>query len=319
MWLRAVEAESPELVVVNWPHRAMSPVSVVIPTYRRCRELGVAIRKIIDCRPPPSEIIVHVDAGDVETEPWLRREFPTVQVLQSAHRVGPGGGRNTLVGAALSDIVASFDDDSYPLDPDYFARLSEVFSRRPDAAVVASQIVHRGEPAPNAAATVGASTLFVGCGVAYRRRDFLECGGYVPLAVAYGMEEVDLAIRLTSRGKHIYFSPWLRVFHDMDFSRHRNASITAASIANLALLTYLRYPVRYWPYGFMQVVNRVCWLLTVRRFPGIVTGLLRIPAHIWSHRRYRETVSSSGLAAFLRARRTPTLLEPLGNDREPGE
>jgi GT2 family glycosyltransferase len=296
----------------------MLPVSVVIPTYRRRLKLGVAISKILNCRPAPVEIIVHVDAGDVETEPWLRAEFPAVRVLQSTDRMGPGGGRNKLVEAARSEIVASFDDDSYPLDTDYFARLSEVFSRRPDAAVVASQIVHRGEPVPDAAAAVGPSVLFVGCGVAYRRHVFLECGGYVPLAMAYGIEEVDLAIRLACRRRNIYFSPWLRVFHDTDLSHHGSAAITAASIANLALLAYLRYPISYWPYGSMQVINRVLWLMRARRLRGIAAGLCGIPAHIWRHRRFRETVSSSGLAAFLRARHSQTPFEPLGVDPEPG-
>src|SRR5256885_4776766 len=123
----------------------VSPVSVVIPTYRRHLQLGDTIRKIADCRPFPAEIIVHIDAGDSETEPWLRTAFPSVRVLSSKNRMGPGGGRNKLVAAARHDIVASFDDDSYPMDSDYFARLCEVFARRPDAAVVASQIAHRSE------------------------------------------------------------------------------------------------------------------------------------------------------------------------------
>lgn len=135
------------------------------------------------------ETIIHVDAGDLETEPWLRAEFPAVRVLQSSDRIGPGGGRNKLVEATCSEIIASLDGDSYPLDADYFARLSEVFSRRPDAAIVVTQIVHRGEPVPDAAAAVGPSVLFVGCAVVYRRHVFLECGSYVPLAMAYGMGE----------------------------------------------------------------------------------------------------------------------------------
>ncbi len=293
---------------------SMSPVSVVIPTFNRRLELGVAIRRVLDCRPPPAEIIVHVDVGDMNTEPWLRGEFPAVKVLQSADRMGPGGGRNKLIAAASSEIVASFDDDSYPMDDDYFARLSEVFNRRPDASVVASQIIHRGEPVPDATPVVRSSVLFVGCGVAYRQRDFLDCGGYVPLAMAYGMEEVDLAIRLVCRDKNLYFTPWLRVFHDTDLSHHGSTAITAASIANLALLAYLRYPVRYWPYGCVQVIHRVLWLVRARRLRGILAGLFAIPAHIWCHRRFRDTVSSSGLAEFLRARWSPAPFEPLGVD-----
>jgi GT2 family glycosyltransferase len=289
----------------------MSQVSVVIPTYKRRSELAVALSRIIRCRPAPAEIIVHVDGGDWETEPWLRAEFPAVKVLTSEDRVGPGGGRNKLVAAARNDVIASFDDDSYPLDTDYFARLSEVFLRRPDAVIIASQIVHRGESVPDATATVGPSVLFVGCGTAYRRQVFLEFGGYVPLLMGYGMEEVDLAIRLACGSKKIYFTPWLRVFHDTDLSHHGKSSVTAASVSNLALLTYLRYPIRYWPFGLMQVFNRILWLIRARRLRGIAMGLSGIPAHLWRHRRFRKPVSPSGLAAFLRARKLAVPLESL--------
>jgi GT2 family glycosyltransferase len=292
----------------------MSPISVVIPTYGRHLQLGAAIKRMLECTPPPAEIIVHIDAGDFVTEAWLRSAFPGVRVLRSDNRMGPGGGRNKLVAAACHDIVASFDDDSYPLDRDYFARLCEVFSRRPDAAVVASQITHRGEPVPDAKAAICPAVQFVGCGVAYRRTDFLECEGYLPIAIAYGMEEVDLGIRLTSRSKNIYFTPWLRVFHDTDLSHHASADITAASIANLALLTYLRYPPRYWPYGGMQVLNRVLWLVKTGRLQGIVLGLLAIPGHLWRHKELRDPVSPAQLSAFLLARRSSVPSEPLALD-----
>jgi len=289
----------------------MPDISVVIPTYKRRVQLGASIGRILDCRPAPAEILVHIDAGDLETGPWLRGAFPNVRVLQSQTRIGPGGARTKLVAAASNDIVASFDDDSYPMDGDYFARLSEVFSRKPDAAVIASQIVLRGAPVLDAKAAVCSAVQFVGCGVAYRRADFLECEGYVPLTIAYGMEEVDLCIRLINRGKNIYFTPWLRVFHDTDLAHHDGAAITAASIANLALLAYLRYPRRYWPYAALQVLSRIVWLVRARRLRGIAGGLLKIPGHIWRHRNFRNPVSPVPLATFLRARRSSAPFELL--------
>ena len=54
--------------------------------------------------------------------------------------------------------------------------------------------------------------------------DFLNSEGYVPLVVAYGMEEVDLCMRLTNKGKKIYFSPWLRIFHDTELAHHASAT-----------------------------------------------------------------------------------------------
>jgi GT2 family glycosyltransferase len=290
----------------------MAPVSVVIPTYGRFAQLAGTLHRLMACSPPPAEILVHVDHGDGETEEGLRRDFPRVRLFTSDRRMGPGGGRNKLVEAAANDIVASFDDDSYPLDGDYFSRLLESFAARPDAAVIASRIFHRGEPVEEGRREIGLTVHFVGCGVAYRRGEYLATGGYVPLAVAYGMEEVDLGLRLTDARRPIYLSNWLRVFHDTDLAHHASARVTSGSIANIALLVFLRYPPSYWPYGFLQLANRVAWLLRVRRFAGIGSGLARIPGHLWEHRALRRPVSRPGLARFLRMRRHPAPLEPVG-------
>lgn len=285
---------------------------MIIPTYRRLPQLADALRRIMDCDPPPDEIIVHVDHGDPATQAGVAATFPQVRVITSESRMGPGGGRNKLVAAATHDIVASFDDDSYPIDRDYFARLRAAFAARPDAAVIASRIVDRGEPVPEPRPEMARTVLFVGCGVAYRRGEYLASGGYVPLAVAYGMEEVDLGLRMTDAQRPIYVSHWLRVLHDTDLGHHASARVTAGSIANIALLVFLRYPLTYWPYGVLQLANRILWLVRARRFAGIASGLARIPRHLWEHRALRRTVSRDGLARFLRMRRAPAPLETIG-------
>lgn len=285
--------------------RSTCPVSVAIPTYRRMAQLGDTLARIQSCDPAPAEIIVHVDAGDEDTGSYLAAAFPDVRVLSSSVRAGPGGGRNKLVAAASHELVASFDDDSYPLDGDYFARVCRLFAMLPDVAVIASRITDKGNPIADARAEVGPTVHFGGGGVAYRRADFIASGGYVALAVAYGMEEVDLCIRLIAMGKKIHATRWLRVFHDNDLSGHAAAPVTSASIANLALLVFLRYPLRFWPYGALQVANRIAWLLKMGRVSGVATGIARIPGHLWRHRGLRAPVSPSALSLFLRARRAP--------------
>src|SRR5690606_5544501 len=125
--------------------------------------------RIKTCKPKPYEIIVHVDAGDDETQGKIAKRFPSVRVIQSQKKMGPGGGRNRLMHAARSPIVASFDDDSYPLDLDYFERVLRVFDEEPDDAIVQSEIFHRGEylrPPVNRRYPVAD---FIGCGCAFRR------------------------------------------------------------------------------------------------------------------------------------------------------
>ncbi len=51
----------------------IEPISVVIPTYKRIKDLSLTLTKIYSCVPLPSEIIVHVDYGDLETPEFLKK------------------------------------------------------------------------------------------------------------------------------------------------------------------------------------------------------------------------------------------------------
>ena len=280
-------------------------ISAIVTAYERIDQTLATLRVIQSCVPKPDEILVHVDAGQLKCEQAIRKEFPDVRVLRSREQVGPGGGRNKLMDVAQYDFVASFDDDSYPIDSDYFERALKLFERFPEASVVCAALYHTGEPIGLDARSAQWTADFSGGACIYRRSAFLEAGGYVPLPVAYGMEEVDLAIRLHSRGGKILRTPWLRVFYDNDLKRHADPSVTAGSIANLALLAYLRYPVSLWAIGAGQCINRLLWLLRNGRYRGIVKGFAMIPAHIRANQRYRLPVSKRALRSYLALRRAP--------------
>jgi hypothetical protein len=85
--------------------------------------------------------------------------------------------------------------------------------------------------------------------------------------------------------------------------RHGDSRVTAGSIANLALLAYLRYPVLLWFVGLGQCVNRVVWLLRHGRRGGIWTGLTMIPAHLRAHRQYRLPLAFREVKSYLALRR----------------
>jgi GT2 family glycosyltransferase len=286
-------------------------ISAIVTAYDRIEQTLATLRVIQNCAPAPDEILVHVDANQIACENAIREAFPDVHVLRSQEQVGPGGGRNKLVAAAQYEFVASFDDDSYPIDSDYFSRALRMFEKFPEASLICAALYHAGE-------SIGLDTQsgqwtadFSGGACIYRRKAFLDVGGYVPLPVAYGMEEVDLAIRLHSRGGKILTTPWLRVFHNTDLKHHAEPRVTAGSIANLALLTYLRYPISLWGIGMGQCANRLLWLLRHGRRRGIVKGVTMIPAHVWQNHRYRAPVSKKVVRSYLALRRAPVPAEVL--------
>jgi GT2 family glycosyltransferase len=280
-------------------------ISAIVTAYDRIEQTLATLRVIQSCTPAPDEILVHVDANQVECENAIRTAFPDVHIIHSDEQVGPGGGRNKLVEAARFEFVASFDDDSYPIDSDYFDRAVKLFQQFPDASVICAAVCHLGESIALDTRSAQWTADFLGAACIYRRQAFIDAGGYVPLPVAYGMEEVDLALRLHSRGGTILTTPWLRVFHNNDLRHHAAPEVTAGSIANLALLAYLRYPVSLWAIGAGQCANRLLWLLRHGRYRGIFKGVTMIPAHLRAHRRYRLPLSKRAVRSYLALRRAP--------------
>jgi GT2 family glycosyltransferase len=284
-------------------------ISAIVTAYERIEQTLATLRVIQSCVPAPDEILVHVDANQIACEDAIRDTYPTVRIFRSDEQVGPGGGRNKLVAAAQFEFVASFDDDSYPIDSDYFARARQIFEKFPEASLICAALYHVGESIGLDAQSAQWTADFSGGACIFRREAFLNAGGYVPLPVAYGMEEVDLAIRLHSHGGKILTTRWLRVFHNTDLKRHGDPRVTAGSIANLALLAYLRYPVSLWGIGLGQCANRLLWLLRHGRRRGIVKGVTMIPAHVWANHRYRAPVNKQVVRSYLALRRAPVPAE----------
>jgi len=287
------------------PEGAAVGISALVTADARIPQTLTTIGRLVDCRPAPAEILVHVDGNQAACADAIRRAYPHVRIILNPERVGPGGGRTALMAAVSHPIAASFDDDSYPIDADYFARAEAVMAQHPDAAVVCAGVYHQGERIEPDALTASWVADFVGCGCLYRTSAFKQTTGYVPIPIAYGMEESDLALRLHAGGHRLLYTPWLRVFHDTDRSRHAAPAVTAASIRNLALLTYLRYPATHWPIGVGQCFNRIQWLLRNGRRRGVLEGLGGIPRHLWKYRRFRRAVSAPQLRSYLRLRQHP--------------
>lgn len=273
-------------------------VSVIIPSLNRSAILKKTLERICECDPRPREILVHVDGGDKNTAEMLRSEFHTVRVLNSENVTGPGGGRNLLVDAAANEWIVSFDDDSWAYDYDFFQKVIDVTTGT-DASLLACQIIERDQTPTKATADRTPTSTFVGCGCVFRKSEFLATDGYVPLPLAYGMEENDLALGLIRNSGQIVYAPELRVQHDCDRETHQSTpEINAAHIANTALLVFLRYPIRYWPLGGLQVINRLCFSLGKGRWRGTMKGLLSIPGHCWRYRAYRKPVATQTIDKF---------------------
>jgi GT2 family glycosyltransferase len=283
------------------------PVAVLIPTYNRRSAVLSVLEKIGACDPRPIEIWVHVDRADGILEGELHRRFPSVRVLTSATRLGAGGGRHRCLLACSAPYAVSFDDDSYPVDADFFRRVEQLFLGHPDAAIFGACIWHRHEPERARVESLSLSPSYMGCGFAIRLAAYHRARGLLPRPVSYGMEETDLSLQLFAAGWHIYEAGDLRVLHDTDLKHHRSSEINAGAITNVGLLVFLHFPLIRWGSGLLQVANRVVYSMRMGRFRGICSGLLKIPFDCYRHRRHRNTVAWPTLKRYLEFRRTGNL------------
>jgi GT2 family glycosyltransferase len=278
------------------------PISAVLPAFDRETTTRKTVSRLASCNPPPAEIIVHFDAG---------RDFPVpgaTKVIRSETPVGPGGGRNRLLREASSPFVASFDDDSFPVSSNFFSSAAKELAAHPGYAVYALEIRHPDEqdnrPLPGGD-TPHETTLFQGCGCIYDRSQFVATEGYIPLPRAYGIEEIDLALRLHAAGGRILTLPGLAVFHDADLVHHDNTEIAAAVLANQALLAFLRYPKRALPLGIAQYLHLAFDQVRRGRSTGTLAGLLKTPGHLARSVKLRRPVPLPALKDFRHVTRHP--------------
>lgn len=278
-------------------------VAAIMTARNRPEQTLANIRRILECTPPPDEMLVHIDGGNHELAGEIRRNFPSVIIHVHDGARGPGGARNFLLAATDCALVASFDDDSYPLDARFFELAVSEFKAHPTAAVLCAVILDCDGPSGPEFTGIRRAASFVGCGCVYRRDAFFATTGYVPLELAYGMEELDLSMQYHALALPLLQSAKLRVHHDTDM-RHRAApKVNAAVTANAALLVYLRYPPLLWPIGLLQVARTIRYLIRSGRREGIWAGITQIPAHLHRHRAYRKRLRVSEVLSYIRLRR----------------
>lgn len=285
----------------------VAPCAAIIPTYNRGEAVLSVLERIVRCDPSPAEIWVHVDSDDGVLVRQLERRFPDVHVLTSATQLGPGGGRHRCLLACHTPYAASFDDDSIPVDDDFFSTVESLFSRHPEAAVLGAKIWHRNEqPIPRTNELVAVPS-FIGCGHAIRLAAYRSVRGYLPLVRPYGMEESDLSLQLFAKGWRVYESGELRVFHDTNLSHHQAPEVTSSVISNVALYAFLHYPIRGSGWALLQLANKVIYCVRMGRIRGICRGILRIPVDCYRNRRHRKPVAWQMVRKFLHFRRMDAL------------
>ncbi len=217
-------------------------ISVVVPARNAEALVGACLRSLLDQTVPRHhyEVIV-VDDGSTDGTSDVVRRYPEV-ILLVQHHSGPGAARNRGAEAASGDLLLFTDADCAPTR-DWIERISRPFDspeviavkgacRSSQRELVARFVQLEYEDKYDRLRQSTYIDFVDTYSAAYRRREFLDNGGFSPGFDTKSVEDQELSFRLASRGYRMVFVPDAIVFH-----RHPDS-----------LLKYLRrkFWIGYW-------------------------------------------------------------------------
>ena len=109
--------------------------AVVIATHKRKDDLQRTCRALEALHPLATEVIICADGCTDGTPDYIREAHPGFRLVVHEKSRGSIASREEMIRSSACDIVVSLDDDSYPLEPNFFEVVSDLFSRNPRLAV----------------------------------------------------------------------------------------------------------------------------------------------------------------------------------------
>ena len=179
-------------------------VSVVIPVRNRFDELARCLRHVTGQHLPHGtfEVLVCDDGTPEPAARELRRlceRWPAVRYLRQAP-AGPAAARNLGIANARAEVVAFTDSDTEPTAR-WLERLLEPFEEGPVIAVEGPVRPPDEADSPLQDAPRNEGGVHLTANIAYRRSVLLVVGGFDDSFPMPAYEDVDLALRLRSKGR----------------------------------------------------------------------------------------------------------------------
>jgi GT2 family glycosyltransferase len=222
--------------------------AAMITTRNRREELRITLSRLLELQPQPDEILICADGCTDGTGDMIRREFPTCTLIENESPRGSVFSRDRLLRLSGADLVASFDDDSYPLDHDFFSRARHLFEKRSEVAVLSfPEIRDDGSFANSSKTTSSPSHLvsaYANCAAVMRRDVYLRSDGF-PVFFGHMYEEPDFALQCYALGKVVRFEPTLTIRHHVTATERNPIRRHQLNARNELWSVWLRCP---WPW-----------------------------------------------------------------------
>jgi GT2 family glycosyltransferase len=190
-------------------------VAVCITTHNRRDDLARTLAALRTLDPPPDDIVVVADGCTDGTAEWLRSAHAAVKLIVHERARGSISSRNEMVVATTDEIVLSLDDDSYPIERDFIARLRTLFAEHPRLAVASFPQRTDEFPKTLTAVDFGPSKFvgsFANSGAGIRKSVFGKLDFY-PYFFFHAYEEPDFALRCCAAGWQVRYITSLTIRH----------------------------------------------------------------------------------------------------------
>jgi GT2 family glycosyltransferase len=219
-------------------------IAICIATHNRRSELVRTLGALSALVPAPDEILIAADGCKDGTAEWVRTEYPQVRLIVHEQARGSIPSRNELAAASASEVFISLDDDSYPIEGDFIARVRALFAENPRLAVASFPQRTDEHPETLTRTDFGPSHFvgsFANSAAAIRREAFTELGGY-PEFFFHAYEEPDFALRCAVAGWQVRYETMATVRHHFTFTERNEVRTHQRHARNELWSVLLRCP-----------------------------------------------------------------------------
>lgn len=277
-------------------------ITVIVPTYRRVRDLLNCLSGLDNQTRQPDEVLVIVRDSDLETKEALsNRPYDRRLRIVEVDQPGQVHALNTGIMHASGNILAIIDDDAVPR-PDWLLRIEAIFREHPDVGGIGGRDwIHRnGRVVSGTRRKVGRLAWYgrvtgnhhlgsggmrevdvlKGANMSYRREAIrgIWFDRRLRGKGAQVHNDLDFSLSVKRAGWKLVYSPDVAVDHypsvrhdeDQRGIYHREAMINAVHNETLVLLKHLR---------MVQIPIFLVWavLIGTRAIPGIVQFFRFLP------------------------------------------
>lgn len=200
----------------------MIEVSVIIPAYNASKRISFCVESLLTQKTNRKYEVIVVDDGSTDDIEKVLNRYPVVRLLKQKNS-GPGVARNLGAKEAQGEIVLFTDDDCIA-EEDWIDRMAEAFDDREVVGIKGAYLTRQEEPIArfvqieyeekyDVLSKHNSIDFIDTYSAGFRRKIFLETGGYHRRFRTASVEDQEFSFRLARRGYKMLFIPEAKVWH----------------------------------------------------------------------------------------------------------